>query len=89
MSGGSNIPGQGEPTVVVHYPEPIVVQQSNNNAPANQQNGTMAYANSTLTKQDFPTIMTRGKVVEGRLDIELEKQGSIFGGRDEKNIIER
>ena len=33
--------------------------------------------------------MTRGRVIEGRLDIELEKQGSIFGGRDEKNIIER
>ena len=41
------------------------------------------------TKQDFPTIMTRGRVVEGRLDIALEKEGSIFGGRDEKNIIEK
>jgi len=41
------------------------------------------------TKQDFPTIMTRGRVVEGRLDIALEKQGSIFGGRDEKNIMDR
>ena len=25
--------------------------------------------------------------MEGRLDIELEKQGSIFGGRDEKQVM--
>ena len=31
--------------------------------------------------------MTRGKVTDGRLDLELEKQGSIFGGRDEKTIM--
>ena len=31
--------------------------------------------------------MTRGKITEGRLDLELEKQGSIFGGRDEKSIM--
>ena len=39
------------------------------------------------TKADFPTIMTRGRVTDGRLDLELEKQGSIFGGRDEKAIM--
>ena len=33
--------------------------------------------------------MTRGRVTQGRLDIALEKQGSIFGGRDEKDIIEK
>ena len=33
--------------------------------------------------------MTRGKVTAGRLDIALEKQGSIFQGRDEKDVIER
>jgi len=27
---------------------------------------------------DFPTIKTRGKVVENRMDVELEKNGSIF-----------
>jgi hypothetical protein len=36
------------------------------------------------TKQDFPTIMTRGRVTENRIDIELEKQGSILHGRNEK-----
>lgn len=39
------------------------------------------------TKTDFPQIMTRGKVLEGRLDLELESKGSIFQGRDEKSII--
>lgn len=41
------------------------------------------------TKQDFPNIMTRGRVIEGRLDIALEKHGGIFGGRDEKSIIQQ
>ena len=37
---------------------------------------------------DFPTIMTRGRVIEGRLDLALEKQGSILTGtRDEKDVI--
>ena len=36
------------------------------------------------TKSDFPTIMTRGRVTNGRLDVALESNGSIFGGRDEK-----
>lgn len=32
--------------------------------------------------------MTRGKVVNGRLDLELEKQGSILiGGRNEKDVM--
>ncbi len=39
-------------------------------------------ANST--KSDFPQIMTRGKVVNNRIDLELEARGSIFSGRDEK-----
>jgi hypothetical protein len=39
------------------------------------------------TKQDFPNMKTRGRVVENRMDVELEKNGSIFQGRDEKNII--
>jgi hypothetical protein len=39
------------------------------------------------TKGDFPTIMARGKVVEGRLDLELESRGTIFQGRDEKSIL--
>ena len=59
-------------------------------APANQQS-SQPYAtvySPKSTKQDFPTIMTRGRVVEGRLDLELEKQGSILiGGRDEKDVI--
>ena len=33
---------------------------------------------SANTKMDFPTIMTRGKVVDGRTDLELESKGSIF-----------
>ena len=39
------------------------------------------------TKNDFPNFKTRGRVTENRMDVELEKQGSIFQGRDEKNII--
>jgi hypothetical protein len=39
------------------------------------------------TKQDFPTIMTRGRVTENRIDIELEKQGSILHGRNEKEVM--
>jgi hypothetical protein len=31
--------------------------------------------------------MTRGKILEGRLDIELEQRGTIFQGRDEKAIL--
>lgn len=42
-----------------------------------------------MTKMDFPNIMTRGKVVEGRIDIELESRGTIFQGRDEKSILIR
>ena len=33
--------------------------------------------------------MTRGKVLDNRLDLELESKGSIFGGRDEKSILVR
>lgn len=33
---------------------------------------------------DFPNIMTRGKVLENRTDLELESKGTIFQGRDEK-----
>ena len=40
-----------------------------------------------MTKIDFPQIMTRGKVTEGRIDIELESRGTIFQGRDEKSIL--
>ena len=36
---------------------------------------------------DFPQIMTRGKITDGRLDIELESRGTIFQGRDEKTIL--
>lgn len=39
------------------------------------------------TKVDFPTIMTRGRVTQNRIDIELEKQGSILNGRNEKEIM--
>ena len=39
------------------------------------------------TKMDFPSIMTRAKVTENRIDLELEKKGSIFQGRDEKTIL--
>lgn len=34
--------------------------------------------NAMRTKMDFPSIMTRGKVMEGRLDLELESRGTIF-----------
>lgn len=43
--------------------------------------------NAMQTKMDFPSIMTKGKVMEGRLDIELEQRGTIFQGRDEKTIL--
>ena len=39
------------------------------------------------TKADFPEIMTRGRVTHGRMDLALEAQGNIFGGRDEKHIM--
>ena len=32
--------------------------------------------------------MTRGRVTHGRMDMALEQHGSIFGGRDEKTIID-
>ena len=38
---------------------------------------------------DFPNIMTRGKVIDNRIDLELEARGSIFQGRDEKTILTR
>lgn len=40
-----------------------------------------------LTKMDFPQIHTRGRVVENRIDFELESRGTIFQGRDEKTIL--
>jgi hypothetical protein len=43
--------------------------------------------NLRSTKEDFPNIMTRAKVFEGRIDLELEARGTIFGGRDEKAIL--
>ena len=39
------------------------------------------------TKMDFPNMKTRGRVTENRMDQELESKGSIFQGRDEKQII--
>jgi len=45
--------------------------------------------NAMQTKMDFPSIMTRGKVTENRLDIELESRGTIFQGRNEKEILEK
>ena len=45
------------------------------------------YQNAMQTKSDFPSIMTRGKVLENRLDLELESRGTIFQGRDEKAIL--
>lgn len=38
---------------------------------------------------DFPTMMTWGKVLDNRIDLELESKGSIFMGRDEKSILVR
>jgi hypothetical protein len=32
-------------------------------------------------------MQIRGRVTEGRLDIELEKQGSILHGRNEKEVM--
>ena len=43
--------------------------------------------NPNMTKMDFPSIMTRGKVTENRTDLELESRGTIFQGRDEKMIL--
>ena len=44
----------------------------------NEQGRLNMYQNAMQTKSDFPTIMTRGKVTENRLDLELESKGSIF-----------
>lgn len=43
--------------------------------------------NAMQTKMDFPSIQTRGKVVENRIDLELEYRGNIFQGRDEKTVL--
>lgn len=40
------------------------------------------------TKNDFPNFKVRGRVTENRMDMELERRGDIFIGRDEKNIIQ-
>jgi hypothetical protein len=45
------------------------------------------YQNAMLTKTDFPQIQVRGRVLEGRTDLELEARGTIFQGRDEKAIM--
>lgn len=44
---------------------------------------------ASITKQDFPDIKTRGRVFENRVDLELEKQGNIFYGRDEKTLLQQ
>jgi len=31
-----------------------------------------------ITKQDFPDIKTRGRVLENRVDLELERNGNIL-----------
>jgi hypothetical protein len=51
------------------------------------KNQNSMHYNAMQTKMDFPQIMTRGKVTEGRLDLELEQRGTIFQGRDEKSIL--
>lgn len=41
-----------------------------------------------ITKQDFPDIKTRGRVLDNRVDLELERQGNILFGRDEKSLLQ-
>ena len=44
---------------------------------------------ASITKADFPDMKVRGRVVENRVDLELERNGNILvQGRDEKQIIE-
>jgi hypothetical protein len=33
---------------------------------------------ASITKQDFPNIKTRGRVLENRVDLELERNGNIL-----------
>ena len=42
----------------------------------------------SITKQDFPDIKTRGRVLENRVDLELERHGNILaGGRNEQAVM--
>jgi hypothetical protein len=43
--------------------------------------------NPNQTKIDFPQMQTRAKVVENRIDLELEFRGNIFQGRDEQKVL--
>ena len=63
--------------------------------PQHQQNNQTNYTNrnfnfdASITKQDFPDIKTRGRVLENRIDIDLEKNGNIlWQGRDEKYVMQ-
>ncbi|CDW76852.1 UNKNOWN [Stylonychia lemnae] len=96
-SESSNVPdlqgSAGNSGQTGHFP-----WQQEINSPSIQQASTFypggkippsMHQNAMMTKMDFPSIMTRGKVVEGRIDIELESRGTIFQGRDEKSILIR
>ena len=44
---------------------------------------------ASITKQDFPDIKVRGRVMENRVDLDLERNGNILiQGRDEKHVIQ-
>jgi hypothetical protein len=44
---------------------------------------------ASITNADFPEMKVRGRVIENRIDLELERNGNILQeGRDEKFIIQ-
>ena len=57
----------------------------------NNENQTAYNKNfdASITKADFPDMKVRGRVIENRVDIDLERNGNILvQGRDEKQVIQ-
>lgn len=42
-----------------------------------------------ITKQDFPDIKTKARVLDNRVDLHLERNGNILNGRDERTLLQQ
>jgi len=87
MQTAYNNPGEAlqKPIDSTFYPNDKTFYVKNN------QNQTAYNKNfdASITKADFPDMKVRGRVVENRVDIELERNGNILvQGRDEKQVIQ-
>ena len=57
------------------------------NAPHHAQTAHSKF-DPSITKQDFPDMKTRGRVLENRVDLDLEREGNILaGGRNEQAVM--